>query len=116
MGIDAAPIANAARLLRTIAPSTDRHEIICVAHDMQNDMSSFAGGEIARDRVLAIDGCGATTIPYACDGTLSTSTPCVMYQGCMSGYPVVWCPTNAKGHSDQVPITTIGFWRFRSQL
>jgi poly(3-hydroxybutyrate) depolymerase len=87
-----------------------------LAHDMQDDMNSFAGGEIARDRVLAIDGCGTTTVPYDYDGDPSTPSPCVMYEGCMSGYPVVWCPTNGKGHSDQVPITTIGLWRFWSQF
>jgi polyhydroxybutyrate depolymerase len=87
-----------------------------LAHDMQDDMNSFAGGEIARDRVLAIDGCGTTTVPYDYDGDPSTPSTCVMYEGCMSGYPVVWCPTNGKGHSDQVPITTTGLWRFWSQF
>jgi hypothetical protein len=44
-----------------------------------------------------------------------------MYQGCKPGFPVVWCPTSGKGHSDQVGppfpnMSTIGFWKFWSQF
>jgi polyhydroxybutyrate depolymerase len=88
-----------------------------MVHDMQDPQNSYAGGEIARDRILAIDGCSMTmTVPYDYDGDPATPSTCMLYQGCMSGYPVVWCPTMNKGHVDQVPITTTGLWRFWSQF
>ncbi len=88
-----------------------------MVHDMEDPQNSYAGGEIARDRILAIDGCSMTmTVPYDYDGDPSTPSTCMLYQGCMSGYPVVWCPTMNKGHVDQVPITTTGLWRFWSQF
>jgi poly(3-hydroxybutyrate) depolymerase len=88
-----------------------------MVHDMQDPQNSYAGGEIARDRILAVDGCSMTmTVPYDYDGDPATPSTCMLYQGCMSGYPVVWCPTMNKGHVDQVPITTTGLWRFWSQF
>jgi polyhydroxybutyrate depolymerase len=88
-----------------------------MVHDMEDPQNSYAGGEIARDRILAIDGCSMTmTVPYDYDGDPTTPSTCMLYQGCMSGYPVVWCPTMNKGHVDQVPITTTGLWRFWSQF
>jgi len=88
-----------------------------MVHDMEDPQNSYAGGEIARDRILAIDGCSmTTTVPYDYDGDPTTPSTCMLYQGCMSGYPVVWCPTMNKGHVDQVPITTTGLWRFWSQF
>jgi poly(3-hydroxybutyrate) depolymerase len=87
-----------------------------IAHDMGDPENSFAGGERARDRILMNDGCSMTTEPYDYDGNPATASPCVIYTGCKPGYPVVWCPTTGKGHSNQVPITTVGLWRFWSSL
>jgi polyhydroxybutyrate depolymerase len=90
------------------------------AHDVNDDQNSFAGAEKARDRILKSNGCGTDTMPYDYDGDPATPSTCVMYQGCMPGYPVVWCPTMAAAgrptHNSQVPISTVGFWRFWSSL
>ncbi|HEX3697080.1 MAG TPA: hypothetical protein VH374_17010 [Polyangia bacterium] len=88
-----------------------------MVHDMQDTMNSYAGGIIARNRILAINGCSMdNSVPYDYDGDPATPSTCMLFQGCMSGYPVVWCPTMNKGHVDQVPITTTGMWRFWSQF
>jgi poly(3-hydroxybutyrate) depolymerase len=92
-----------------------------LAHDMKDDQNAFHLGELARDRILKVNGCGTETVPWDYDGDPATPSPCVAYQGCMPGFPVVWCPTNGKGHSDQVGapfpnLSTIGFWRFWSQF
>jgi polyhydroxybutyrate depolymerase len=91
------------------------------AHDLNDDQNSYAGGEKARDRILKMNGCSLTdTVPYDYDGDPATPSTCVSYTGCMPGYPVVWCPTMAKPgqptHNSQVPISTVGFWRFWSSL
>lgn len=90
------------------------------AHDVNDDQNSFAGAEKARDRILAKNGCSTETKPYDYDGDPNTASTCVEYQGCMPGYPVVWCPTMAAQgkptHNSQVPISTVGFWRFWSSL
>ena len=85
-------------------------------HDMMDTLNDYPGGVKARDRVLAINKCGKTTVPYDWDGDPKTASPCVMYEGCESGFPVVWCATNGLGHSTQVPMSTVGLWRFWSQL
>jgi polyhydroxybutyrate depolymerase len=87
-----------------------------MAHDMDDHDNAIAGSIRARDRLLAVNGCSQTTLPYDFDGNPATPSPCVIYQGCKPGYPVVWCPTSGKGHSPQVPITTVGLWRFWSQF
>lgn len=86
-----------------------------LAHDMQDTTDPFAGGELARDRIVKMNGCGASTVPYVYDGT-SATTPCLTYEGCRSDDPVVWCPTAGEGHADEVPITTLGLWRFFQQF
>ena len=102
-----------------------------LAHDMNDPANPFSAGKVARDHILQTNHCNQQTVPYSFDGvTPATSSsgncaitstgcqPCVEYQGCMAGYPVIWCPTNGNNpaHSRQVPITTIGLWRFISQF
>jgi polyhydroxybutyrate depolymerase len=93
-----------------------------LAHDMQDDQNAFPLGVAARDRILKTNGCSMTeTKPWDYDDNPATPSPCVAYQGCMPGFPVVWCPTSGKGHSDQVGppfagLSTIGFWKFWSQF
>jgi polyhydroxybutyrate depolymerase len=83
-----------------------------MAHDTTDTANKIEWGEAARDRMLKTNGCGTDTEPY----DAGTPSPCVIYKGCMPGYPVVWCQTTGKGHSDQIPISTIGFWKFWSSL
>jgi polyhydroxybutyrate depolymerase len=87
-----------------------------LCHDMQDEQNVFAEGEKARDRILAINGCSTDTLPYDWDGDPNTESTCVIYQGCMPGFPVVWCPSMNKGHTDQAPVSTVGMWHFWSQL
>ena len=72
----------------------------CVSHDIAAWMThgdadktlAFTSGESARDRIVALNHCGSTT--HAVD-----PSPCVQYDGCDAGYPVVWCPVAGGGHA-----------------
>jgi len=68
----------------------------------------------ARARVLTANGCGTTTQPY----DIGVPSPCVQYDGCMPGEPVVYCETMGLGHVDQssTKISTVGFWHFFTSL
>lgn len=87
-----------------------------LVHDVGDTMNTIEDGIKARDRVKASNGCSDETLPYAWDTNPATPSPCVAYQGCKAGFPLVWCPTQGKGHSDQVPLTTVGLWKFWSSL
>jgi hypothetical protein len=65
-------------------------------------------------RVLTANGCGTDTQPYDC----GVQSPCVQYQGCLPGFPVVYCETSGVGHADQstTQISTVGFWHFWTSL
>jgi polyhydroxybutyrate depolymerase len=76
-----------------------------------DDAGVDTGSGAARDRVLAANGCSNDSIPWD-----PAFPDCKIYQGCPPAYPVVWCETTGKGHSDQVPISTTGFWKFWSTL
>jgi poly(3-hydroxybutyrate) depolymerase len=45
-----------------------------------------------RDVFITKNGCSATTRAV-------TPSPCVEYDGCMDGYPVVWCEREGDGHT-----------------
>ena len=75
-------------------------------------MSGVADGIIARDRIKAINGCSDETVPYVWDVNPDTPSTCVEYQGCMPGFPLIWCPSQNQGHSNQAPLTTVGLWKF----
>jgi hypothetical protein len=98
-----------------------------LAHNNPDDQNPFPAGMVARDHILKANNCGTTTVPYSYDGvTPATATsggcaaktpgcqPCVEYQGCTPGYPMVWCPTvgSTPLHNNQEPITTVGLWHF----
>jgi hypothetical protein len=46
----------------------------------------------ARDQFLADYHCGTTMEPV-------DQSPCVSYDGCDSGYPVVWCLVDGEAHA-----------------
>ncbi len=87
-----------------------------MAHDDTDTQNVIAEGMKARDRVKAMNGCSDETVPYEWDTKSTTVSTCVQYQGCKPGFPLIWCPTHGKGHSDMVPISTTGFWKFWSAL
>jgi poly(3-hydroxybutyrate) depolymerase len=71
----------------------------------------------ARDSLIMRNGCTTQTQPWDPGETTFTSSSCVAYQGCMPGFPVVWCPTPG-GHSNgtDTGLSTKGFWKFWSTL
>jgi poly(3-hydroxybutyrate) depolymerase len=68
------------------------------------------------------NGCGTTTKPWtptwnAGEEHADTSA-CVSYDGCMAGYPLVWCPTPG-GHTNtenDTHLTRDGLWKLWSTL
>lgn len=82
-----------------------------MVHDVGDEANSIDLGRQTRDRLRQLNGCTEATAPWD-----AQFPECVAYQGCMAGYPLVWCETSGKGHSDNVPISTQGFWKFWSSL
>jgi poly(3-hydroxybutyrate) depolymerase len=65
-----------------------------ITHGMDDDAVSFASGEKSRDFWVTKNGCTTTTAQ-------GTPMQCQNYQGCMPGYPVIWCPhVNETGHQE----------------
>jgi hypothetical protein len=71
--------------------------------------------KLAVQRVVTANGCTTETTPY--DPGVPAS-PCVQYQGCKAGFPVVYCETSGLGHADHATtgLSTTGFWRFWTAL
>ncbi len=78
-------------------------------HDLNDNTVNISASEQARDRYLAENGCDATTTPY-------DPSPCVQYDGCDAGLPVVWCQTTGQDHSRQDGLAAPAFWGFLSAL
>jgi polyhydroxybutyrate depolymerase len=76
-------------------------------HDEGDNSNNISGSESARDRLLTENGCDASAAPVAED-----PSPCVRYQGCDPGYPVVWCATTGEGHNRQDSVAAPAFWNF----
>jgi polyhydroxybutyrate depolymerase len=108
--------ANTAGALPPGAPTCTGPIAAMMMADMNDTLNAFSDSAKARDRILAANKCGTTTVPYDWDGDPKTPSVCVQYQGCLPGFPVVWCPTMGLGHSSQIPTSTVGVWRFWSQL
>jgi predicted esterase len=60
-------------------------------HGTADDTLPISGGQAARDYQLTTNHCTMTTMP-------SEPSPCVTYDGCDEGYPVVWCE-HPGGHT-----------------
>ncbi|HVZ86619.1 MAG TPA: PHB depolymerase family esterase, partial [Polyangia bacterium] len=63
-----------------------------ITHGTADTTVDISGDETARDQFLADNHCGATT-------SAVDPSPCTSYDGCDSGYPVVWCPVDGEGHT-----------------
>ena len=74
-------------------------------HDLNDPENNISGGIKARDRLLKLNGCGTETKAVE-------PSPCVEYQGCKAGYPVVWCQTAGQGHSRQDNLTVPAIYNF----
>jgi poly(3-hydroxybutyrate) depolymerase len=79
-----------------------------VAHGTADSTVSFAGGQGSRDHWLMANGCTTQTMP-------TDPSPCVTYQGCKAGYPVVWCENPGAGHT-QPSYAPSAIWKFFSQF
>jgi predicted peptidase len=63
------------------------------------------------DSLVMRNGCSKTTMPWDPGETAFNSGPCLAYQGCQAGFPVVYCAVPG-GHTDGGSITSQGFWKF----
>jgi len=57
------------------------------------------------------NGCTSTTMPWDPGEKAFNTGPCLAYQGCQAGFPVVYCAPPG-GHTDGGTITSQGFWKF----
>jgi polyhydroxybutyrate depolymerase len=60
-------------------------------HGDADTVLDYSGDVTARDAFLKANHCGSTSQAV-------TPSPCVSYDGCDSGYPVVWCLVAGGGH------------------
>ncbi len=75
------------------ASSCKSHPIAAwITHGDADTTVAISGDETARDQFLADNHCGTTFAAV-------TPSPCMSYDGCDSGYPVVWCPVAGEGHT-----------------
>ena len=70
------------------------------------------------------NGCAATTKPWTPTWNAGEEhadvSSCLQYDGCMAGYPLIWCPTqgghtNTDGTGD-THLTRDGLWKLWSSL
>jgi polyhydroxybutyrate depolymerase len=106
-------------VFRAIAPMSDacysggckasnNHPIaVWMAHGDNDTVVPLADGMTALNKFLTKNGCGTQTTPVS-------PSPCVQYQGCMTGYPVTWCEFSG-GHMPWSPAPD-ALWAFFSQF
>lgn len=78
-------------------------------HDTGDMSNLLEWDEPSRDRMIQTNNCDSTTVPV-------DPSPCVEYQNCDPGYPVVWCATTGKGHDRQDSFAAPAFWAFFQSL
>lgn len=78
-------------------------------HDANDNTVNISASVGARDSLLDRNGCAETTTPY-------DPSPCIAYDGCEAGLPVVWCQTAGMDHSRQDGLAAPAFWKFLSAL
>lgn len=80
-------------------------------HDDTDKTNVISGSEKARDRQLTQNMCNKSAAPMPVD-----PSPCQLYQGCATGYPVEWCKTTGKEHGRQDSFAPTTFWNFFKAL
>lgn len=78
-------------------------------HDATDNSNKLDSDIPSRARMLKTNLCGAETMPF-------DPSPCVEYQGCAAGYPVVWCQTSGQGHNRQDNLARTAFWNLFKKL
>lgn len=76
-------------------------------HDTDDKVVSIENGKAARDRVLAINGCSASSV--------KENSVCMRYEGCQVA-PVIWCETKGFGHNIRSDFAPGEVWRFFQSL
>ncbi|WP_428243441.1 RICIN domain-containing protein [Gynuella sp.] len=74
-----------------------------ISHGIYDNVVSHDNGVSARDLYVRSNHCSNNTVPV-------DPSPCVEYQGCDAGYPVVWCSWNG-GHSTP-SFSPTAIWKF----
>jgi polyhydroxybutyrate depolymerase len=80
-------------------------------HDEDDTTNVISGSVKARDRQLTQNMCDKAAQPMAVD-----PSPCTLYQGCATGYPVEWCQTMGEEHNRQDSFAPSTFWNFFKAL
>lgn len=80
-------------------------------HDKDDMDNVISGSERARDRHLKQNGCDSPAVSMSVD-----PSPCKLYQGCDTGYPVEWCQTSGEKHNRQDNFAPATFWNFFKAL
>ena len=77
------------------------------SHGNNDGTVPLSAGKDGLNFILKRNGCGNQTKPV-------DPSPCVEYQGCKEGYPVIFCQFNG-GH-EQPSFATNAIWKFFSQF
>jgi len=93
-------------------------------HDAQDPSNPYSGTIAALERLLKLNKCaGGTTMREAptalyeiAGSPNNVDFNCVRYTGCPAEYPIVFCTSRGKMHSDQASAAIPGFWQFFEQL
>jgi len=88
-----------------------------IARGVNDGGTPLAQTEAARDSLIMRNGCTTTTMPWDPGEAMFDASSCVAYQGCMPGYPVVYCPVPG-GHTNglDIGLSSKGFWHLWSTL
>ncbi len=70
----------------------ERRVAVWATHGIADSVLQISMAEPMMEVLRINNGCSAETSPVE-------PSPCVAYQGCDPGYPVVWCPREGDGHS-----------------
>jgi polyhydroxybutyrate depolymerase len=87
--------------------TTDHPIAMWQAHGDADDVVPIADGKKGLDIVLKKNGCGTQTTPV-------DPSPCVQYQGCNPGYPVIFC--QFKGKHGVQSFAAAAVWAFFNQF
>jgi poly(3-hydroxybutyrate) depolymerase len=97
----------------------DRPVALMGFHGDDDTVVAIDGGRAGRDKFVERNGCTSMTTPVTggwCDGVQASNEPCmcVSYEGCMDGYPVIWCEFN--GPHTPAPNSGATIWNFFAQF
>ncbi|KYF79897.1 Ricin and poly(3-hydroxybutyrate) depolymerase fusion [Sorangium cellulosum] len=107
MGDDFRAIASMSGALYSGCEDGDHPVAMWGAHGNADDVVPVDNGRSARDVFLERNHCDQQTTPVS-------PSPCVSYEGCDAGYPVVWCEFSG-GHAPQNN-SGESIWNFFSQF